>query len=144
VSQPERKCSIKEVKSVLPRTLEWNRLLAMDLMEDRSKESTIVFFPYLTATSLGGEIADEQFMGVNNNALVFQYIRQTFRPVNGVRFLKTMLLVVICFQSGYFKTETPTTFPDSVLYVINALGKDGFMPRGIQIITFGFDAKRFE
>jgi len=92
VSQPKGKSSIKEVKSVLPRTLEWNRLLAMDLMENRREKSAVVFFPYLTATSLGGEIADEQFIGVNNNALVFQYIRQTFRPVNGVRFLKTILL----------------------------------------------------
>jgi hypothetical protein len=59
VSQPERKCPIKEIKSLLPGTLEWDRFLAMDLMENRSEESAIMFFPYLTATSLGSEIADE-------------------------------------------------------------------------------------
>jgi hypothetical protein len=59
VSHPERKCSIKEVESVLPGTLKWNRFLAMNLMENRSEESAIVLFPYLTAASLGGEIADE-------------------------------------------------------------------------------------
>jgi hypothetical protein len=97
VSQPERKRSIKEIKSLLPGTLEWNRFLMMDLMENRSEKSAVVFFPYLTAASLGGEIADKQFIGIDNNALVVQYIRQTFRPVYGIRFLKTMLLVVICF-----------------------------------------------
>jgi hypothetical protein len=97
VSQPKGKRSIKEIDPLLPGTLEWNRFLAMDLMENRSEESAVVFLPYLTAASLGGEIANEQFIGIDNNALVVQYIRQTFRPVNGVRFLKTMLLVVICF-----------------------------------------------
>src|SRR5208282_1351916 len=50
----KRQCPIKEVKPFLPGTLEGNRFLAMDLMENRSEESAIVFFPYLTAASFGG------------------------------------------------------------------------------------------
>jgi hypothetical protein len=71
MSQPERKCSIKEVKPFFPGALEWDRFLAMDLMENRSEQSAVVFFPYLTAASPGGEIADEQFMGIDNNTFVF-------------------------------------------------------------------------
>ena len=43
----------------------------MDLVENRSEENAVVFLPYLSAASFGGEVADEQFPGVNNDALVF-------------------------------------------------------------------------
>jgi hypothetical protein len=71
VFQPERKRSVKEVNPFFPGTLEGNRFLAMDLVENRSEENAVVFLPYLSAASFGGEVADEQFPGVNNDALVF-------------------------------------------------------------------------
>jgi len=144
VFPPEGEYFKIKIKLVLPGALEGNRCLAMHLMENGDEENAVVFFPNLAAYSLGSEITDEQFLGIDDDLLVIQYVIKTLRSMNMSRFIKTILLVEICFQFRDFKTEMIITFPDIVLYIVNALAEGSLIPGCVQVGTFGMDVKRFE